>query len=53
MFQFHQESGATTPSFYRKDDANDRISWAGEATSKDEAVALGRQHPTARRPGLG
>ena len=41
------------PSFTDKSDALLKLTWAEEAMSKGDAVALARQHSTARRPGLG
>ena len=41
------------PSFIYKTDANLKLTWAEEAMSEGDAVALRRQHSTARRPGLG
>ena len=41
------------PSFTLKTDANTKLTWAEEAMSEGDAVALGRQHSTARRPGPG
>ena len=53
VFHFLQEPGVSPPSFTDKSDARYKLTWAEEAMSKGEAAARARQHPTARRPGLG